>query len=81
MSGTSGPSAFESFVQYAEVGDALPVPKCEFCGHEGNDDVDMVHVSDAPGQWSIGLKPVCYGCLDKYEDACREAMAEVKKAD
>ena len=41
---------------------------CIACGHEGTDEFEMRRMSTGE------IQPVCYGCIDKYEEACRESM-------
>ena len=40
---------------------------CIACGHEGTDEFELRHMSTGE------MQPVCYGCIDKYEEACRES--------
>ena len=54
---------------------AIPVPKCTVCGYEDKEDVTMVRMVEPTGEFGE-LKPICYGCLDKYEEAAREAAYE-----
>ena len=41
---------------------------CIACGHEGTDEFEMRRM------WTGFIAPVCYGCIDKYEEACREGI-------
>ena len=41
---------------------------CIACKHEGTDEFEMRRMSTGE------IQPVCYGCIDKYEEACRESM-------
>ena len=41
---------------------------CIACGHEGTDEFEMRRM------WTGFIAPVCYGCIDKYEEACGESM-------
>ncbi len=41
---------------------------CIACKHEGTDEFEMRRM------WTGEIQPVCYGCLDKYEEARRENM-------
>ena len=41
---------------------------CIACGHEGTDEFEMRRM------WTGVIAPVCYGCLDRYEEASRESM-------
>ena len=41
---------------------------CIACGHEGTDEFEMRRMSTGE------IQPVCYGCLDRYEEASRESM-------
>ena len=41
---------------------------CIACGHEGTDEFEMRRMSTGE------MQPVCYGCLDRYEEASRESM-------
>ena len=53
----------------------IPGMKCIACGHEGVEDVALRMVSDDPDGPGT-LKPVCYSCSDKYDEACREAAED-----
>ena len=41
---------------------------CIACKHEGTDEFEMRRM------WTGEIQPVCYGCIDKYEEARRESM-------
>jgi len=40
---------------------------CIACGHEGTDGFEMRRMSTGE------VQPVCYGCIDRYEEASRES--------
>ena len=40
---------------------------CIACKHEGTDEFEMRRM------WTGFIAPVCYGCLDRYEEASRES--------
>ena len=43
---------------------------CIACGHEGTDEFEMRRM------WTGFIAPVCYGCLDRYEEASRESAED-----
>ena len=43
---------------------------CIACKHEGTDEFEMRRM------WTGEIQPVCYGCLDKYEEARRESVED-----
>ena len=48
---------------------------CIACGHEGTDEFEMRRMSTGE------IQPVCYGCIDKYEEACRESEDDGRGSD
>jgi len=48
---------------------------CIACGHEGTDEFEMRRM------WTGFIAPVCYGCIDKYEEACRESEDDGRGSD